>query len=138
MEDIEGATVGEAFEGGGERLVGGERVVGVFLDVVNGFDEELSFDAGDAVEAPFGRDHFMDQVELDRADGAELLEVGVEEGVEVGGVLGGEDEGLRTQPVFEGVLRRAGAAGFGDGSAGFGAVEARGFGFGWHVGRVKD
>jgi len=69
MENVEGAAVGEAFERFGERLVGRERVVGVFLDVVDGFGEELGFDAGDAVEAPFGGNHLVDEVEFDGSDG---------------------------------------------------------------------
>ena len=64
--------------------------------------------------------------------------VGGEEGVEFGGVLGGEDDGLGSESVGEGVLGGAGAAGFGFGAAGFGAVGAGGLGFGWHVGRVAE
>jgi len=138
VQDVEGGAVGEPFEGGGEGLVGSEGVIGIFFDAVDGFDKELGFDAGDAVEAPLSGDHFMDEVEFDGADGAELLEVGGEEGVEVGGVFGGEDEGLGTQSVLEGILGGAGAAGFGFGAAGFCAVDAGGLGFGWHEGRIRD
>ena len=80
----------------------------------------------------------MDEVEFDGSDGAELICVGVEEGVKAGGVFGGKDDGLGSESMFERVLGGAGAAGFGDGSAGFGAVEAGGFGFGWHAGRIAD
>ena len=138
VEDIERAAVGETFEGVGEGLIGGERVVGALLDVIDGCGEELGFDAGDPVEAPLGGDHFMDEVEFDGAVGVELEDVGVEEGVELGRVLGGEDDGLGGEPVLEGVLGRASAAGFGNGSAGFGAVEAGDLGFGWHVGRIRE
>jgi len=93
-------------------------------------DVELGFDYGEALEAPFGGDHFVDQVEFGGAVGLELIEVGGEELLEFVGVLGGQDEGLGSEAVFDCVLGGALAAGFGFGAAGFCAVDAGGFGFG--------
>ena len=72
----------------------------------------------------------MDQVEFGRTVGLELIEVRGEELLEFGGVLGGEDQSFRSEAMFECVLRRAPAAGFGFGAAGFCAVDTGGFGFG--------
>ncbi len=105
-----------------------------FLFVLDGFGEELGFDDGEAVEAPLGGDQLMNEVELGGAVGMEVVEVGEEELVELGGVLGGEHESLGGEAVFERVLGRAEAAGFGFGSVGFCAVGAGGLGFGWHMG----
>jgi len=99
VEDGERVVIGEPFEGAGEGLSGRERVVGVVLFVGDGVGKELGFDEGDAVETPLGGDDFVDQVEFDGAIGLELLDVGGEEGVELGGVFGGEDEGLGSEAM---------------------------------------
>ena len=141
MQEGEVVPVGQGFEGAGKGFDGGWRVVRELFFARDGGGEELGFDEGDTVQPPLGGDHFVDQVKLDRAAGLELLEVGCLEGVELGGVFGGEDEGFRSEAVFEGVLGGAGAAGFGGRAAGFCAVGAGGFGFGWHMGlggRVAD
>jgi hypothetical protein len=138
VEDGERVAVGEPFERLGESLDGGERVVGVFFDVVDGGGEELGFDDGDAVETPFGGSHFVDQVELNGAAGLEVVGVGGEEVVEFRRVFGGEHDGGGVEAVLESVLGGAGAAGRGGGAAGFCAVGASGVGFGWHVGRVTE
>ena len=102
----------------------------VFFGVFHVLDVELGFDDGEALEAPLGGNHFVDQVGLGGAVGLELVEVGTEELIEFGGILGGQDQGLGGEAVFESVLRGALAAGFGFGAAGFCAIDASGFGFG--------
>lgn len=104
MEEREGICVGEPGEGFGERLGGGERVVGVFFGALQVFDVELGLDDGEALQAPLGGDHLVDQMELGGAAGLELIEVGGEELVEFFGVLGGQDEGLGSEAVLERVL----------------------------------
>jgi len=89
----------------------------------------LGLDDGEALEAPLGGDHIVDQVEFGGAVGLELIEVRGEELVEFVRVLGGQDQGLGGEAMFERVLGRALAAGFGFGAAGFRAVDAGGFGF---------
>ena len=137
VEEVERA-VGQAFEGLGERLRGGKRLVFVaifdflgatFVDVGDGFGQELGFDESEAIEAPFGGDDFVNQVEFDGAGRAKLLEVGIEETLKVGGVFRGEDQGLASEAVAERVLRRALFAGLGFWAPGFGAVFAGGLGF---------
>ena len=118
MEEGVGVGVGQPGEGGGEGLDGGERVIGVFLGVFDVLDVELGLDYGEALEAPFGGDHFVDQVEFGGAVGLELIEVGGEGLVEFGGVLGGEDQGLGGEAMFEGILGGALQAGFGFRAAG--------------------
>jgi hypothetical protein len=129
MEEREGIVVRHAGERFGEGLGGAERVVRAFLDVFDGLDVHLGLDYGESQEAPLGGDHFVDQVEFGGAMGLELIEVRGEELLEFVRVLGGQDEGFGSEAVFEGVLRRALAAGFGFGAAGFCAVDAGGFGF---------
>ena len=127
----EGVRIGASQPGerGGQGLGWVERFVGVLFDAFHRLDIELGFDDGEALEAPLGGDHFVDQVEFGGAVGAELIEVGREELVEFGGVLGGQDQRLGGEAVLEGVLGRALQAGFGFGAAGFCAVDAGGFGF---------
>jgi hypothetical protein len=51
----------------------------------------LGLDYGEALEAPLGGDHFVDQVELGGAVGLELIKVRGEELVEFVGVLCGQE-----------------------------------------------
>ncbi len=140
MEERVGIGVRQPGEGGGEGLAGAERVIRVFLDVFHVLDVELGFDYGEALEAPFGGDHFVDQVEFGGAVGLELVEVGGEELVEFGGVFGRQEQGLRGEAVLEAVLGGAFTAGFGFGAVGFCAVDAGGLGFakGWHLGDLGE
>ena len=117
-------------EGGCEGLDGAERVVGAFFGAFDVLDVELGLDDGEALKAPLGGNHIVDQVELGGAVGLELIEAGGEELVEFVGVLSGQDEGLGGEAVLESVLGRALAAGFGFRAVGFCAVDAGGFGFG--------
>ena len=137
MEEAEG-TAGEAVKSFGEGLGGGQGFVldavfdglsALLLDVGDGVGQELRLDEGEAIEAPFGGDDFVDEVEFDGAGGLELLDVGIEEALKIGGVFGGQDDGLAGEAVAERVLRRALLAGFGFGAVGFGAVFAGGLGF---------
>ena len=116
--------VGKAGERGGQGLGGVERLFGVLFDAFHRLDIELGFDDGEALQAPLGSDHFVDQVEFRGAVRAELIEVGREELVEFGRILGGQDQHLGGEAVFEGVLGRTHPAGFGFGAARFCAVDA--------------
>jgi hypothetical protein len=113
----------------GEGLGGVEVVVRVFLGVLDGFYIELRFDEGEALEAPLGGGHIVDQVALDGAVGVKFVEVGVEELMEFFGVLRGQKEVLGGEAVLQCILGRALAAGFGLGAMRFCAVGAGGFGF---------
>ncbi|HEX6897270.1 MAG TPA: hypothetical protein VF146_18450 [Bryobacteraceae bacterium] len=132
----EGGRGGHALEALGEGLNRGERLVVILgpvfvalLDVDDGIGQELSFDQFEAIEAPPGGDHFADQVVLDGAVGTELLVVGIEQALVIGGVFARENQGLGCEAVADRVLRRALFAGVGFGAAGFCAIGARGLGF---------
>ena len=137
VKEVERAG-GQAFKGLGERLGGSKHLIFVavfdflgatLLDVGDGVGQELGFDEGEAIEAPFGGDDFVNQVGFGGAGRAKLLEVGIEETLKVGGVFRGEDQGLAGEAVAKSVLRRALFADLGFRAMGFGAVFAGGLGF---------
>lgn len=137
IEEAQGVA-GKVFKGLGERLGGSERFVFItildlfgviLLDLGDGAGQELGFDEDEAVKAPLGSDHFLDQVEFDGASRAELLEIAVEQALVFGRVFGRKDKGLGREAVAERVLRRALFAGLGLRAMGLGAVFARGLGF---------
>jgi len=116
-------------EGGGGLLVVILLVVVLVLELADFFeaaDEEAGLDAGEALEAPLGGGHLVDQVGFERAfrlvlgfEGGEELEV-------LGAVLDGEDDLAGEQAVADGVGAGAGLAFGGLGSGGVPGVFAIG------------
>lgn len=101
-EDENGGVVGEAAEGFGLALAGGETE-----GVEFSFDEvldEVGFHATDAAEAPLGVGHLHDEVGFGGPLGLVLGEVGVAEGDEFFRRFEVEQGGLGEESVFEGVL----------------------------------
>jgi hypothetical protein len=68
---------------------------------------EAGFDGPGAAHAPEGGGHFLDDAELDAVDGAEALDVLVEEGVEVLAGLVGQDDAPGERAVADGVVGRS-------------------------------
>jgi hypothetical protein len=60
----------------------------------------------------------VDEVEFDGSDGAEVIEIAVQQPVEVGWVFGGGGRMYGGESVFKSVLEGAGAAGIGDSGRG--------------------
>jgi hypothetical protein len=88
---------------------------------------DLGFGDAETAESPSGADQDIDQVALLRDGGAVTLEVLFEEGVEIGGIFAGNDEGLGVDAGFQGIhggtgLARGGA--WARGGAGTGAFGA--------------
>ena len=77
-------------------------------------------------ETPKGGGHFKDESILDRVGGFPIVEVGVEEGLELGKFFAREDEFLDVSSVGDGVEGRAAFAFGGFRACGFQRVEARG------------
>jgi hypothetical protein len=111
-----------------ELLVGGERggrllvVILLFLvlhlaDFFEAADEEAGLDAGEALEAPLGGGHLVDQAGFERAFGLVLGFEGGEQLEVLGAVLDGEDDLAGEQAVADGVGAGAALAfrGFGPG-----------------------
>jgi hypothetical protein len=98
------------------------------------FLEEVGLDKKEAALAPFGVDHFDDEVHFDGVGGLEFLDVGFQEGGIFVGIFIGEDYGAGGESIFEGVQGGFLAAFFGGGAVGFCAVGAGGidFAFGRH------
>jgi len=96
----------------------------VQADVVEGFEvgevgvEERGLEARDALEAPLEVDEFLGEGGLDCVSRREVVGHALGEGLIFGGILAGQEDGLRRQSVFEGVLRGGGFAFFGSGTRG--------------------
>ena len=107
-------------------------------DIISGVDalviEELGFDGGNAAEAPAGDGDGVDELGFDGIGGIEAVDIGVEECFEV--VIGfvPQDGEFRGEAVAECVARGFRFTFVGDGTLGFGSVDARGFGFIRHTG----
>ncbi len=82
-----------------------------------GMVEDAGFEDGDAVHAPGGRDHFVDEGDFDGADGEELAVEPAAAAEELGAVLAGEEDDVCEMTVARGIL---GADGFALGCAGAG------------------
>jgi len=100
IQQVEARAFGEAFEGIGEVIFDVGLAIGIGKKAVNVIDagfhfvaEEGGFDVGEAAQAPAGGGHGFDQLDLDGAGGGELVEIGVEEELEVGGGFVDEDDG---------------------------------------------
>ena len=107
----------EEFGGGGlGEEYGGEGVSGRF-----GEDgaEEIGLDALEAALLPIGAEHGTDVEGFGGGLGAELLEVVVGQGVVIGGVFAGDDDGGGVDAVLQGVEAGDGLALDGAGSGRF-------------------
>ena len=91
--------------------------------------DKIGFDGPEASLAPFGGDHFLDEIEFDEADGLELLDVGVEHFLKLLSGFFRDDDTFGVEAVSDGVPGGDLAAGFGFGSVGFSAVGAGGVDF---------
>ena len=102
---------------------------------VGGLGEQLGFEERDAVEAPGGVGHFVDQLSLGGIGGLAVIEKLLDVALVGFGVLGGQDGGAGGEAVAESVLRRALFAGFGARAGGVGGVGAVGGGarFFWRL-----
>src|ERR1035437_7286251 len=106
----------EEFGGGGlGKEYGGEGVAGWF-----GEDrvEEIGLDAPQAALLPIGAEHGSDVEGLGRGLGTELAVVVGGEGVVIGGIFAGDDDGGGVQSVLQGVEAGDGLALDGAGSGG--------------------
>jgi hypothetical protein len=65
--------------------------------------EQAGFDGPNAAQPPAGDGHGLDQVHLDVVGGAELLDVGVEEDLELLAGFAGEQDGFGGETVAEAV-----------------------------------
>ena len=98
------------------------------------------FGAQGAAEAPVGDGHAFDLEVFEEVAGLEVVDEGLQEGLELFGgflvVAGGDDDGLGEEAVFEGVEADAGFALGGAWSGGFSGVAAVGIdsGAGGHGG----
>jgi len=111
----------EFLEAGGELTLdagGMEANVVECLEVGDIEGEDRGFEAGDTLEPPLKVNEFGDERGLDGVPGGEVGGHALGEGLIFGGVLAGEEDGLRRQSVFEGVLRGGGLAFFGFGTCG--------------------
>jgi hypothetical protein len=91
------------FADGAEKAIEGVVGLAVNLDALEFEADEFGLLHGDAIEAPGDAGKFEDsgaEVGRFRVPTAEL---GVDEGLELGRVLGGEDRGFGSQSVLEGV-----------------------------------
>jgi hypothetical protein len=141
---VEAGSAGEVFVDVGDAVERAGHAIDVLELAINIKGAELDFiadqggfDLGEAAEAPAGGDHGLDQFDFDGSRGGELVEIGIEETLEVGGGFRGEDDGRGRErggaggeAVAGGVLGGAGAAFGRDGAAGLGAIGAGGGGFG--------
>jgi len=87
---------------------------------------DVSFDFGEAAEVPGVADDVGDEGVLFGRSGEEAVEVGIAEGVEVGGVFAEEGGGFGEDAVFDGVEADGGFACGGARSGRFGGVAAVG------------
>ena len=85
----------------------------------HGIDEDAGLEAEDAAETPFGAGQLADVRILEGVGGLEDVEETVEQGLEVGGVLLGEDGVAGAEAVGAGV---GGDLGFALGSSGAGGA----------------
>src|SRR5205085_1618743 len=96
------------------------------LHAVHGDVDQGGLERPAAALQPLGYCDFLDEVGLGLGGGPVLVDVGVQESVEFGFVLGGEDEGGGGEAMAQGVHGGASFAFVGDGSVRFSAVGARG------------
>jgi hypothetical protein len=134
---VEGALVGalggvdaalEAFEvtvAVDEGVAEGGILVGI-KEVLDGVFPDLGFHDGEAAELPVVADEGVDKETLLGGGGLEAVEVLGGEGVEVGGLLATDDEGLGVDAGFQGILGRGGLAGGRARAGRFPGVEAVG------------
>lgn len=94
--------------------------VGIGAQVLEAGAEDAGFGEVHAALAPEGDDEFLDEGLLGGPLGGEVFQEGVAEGVELVGVLVGEDGEGGGEAVFEGIEARAGLA-FGGTRAAFAA-----------------
>jgi hypothetical protein len=138
LEGFEGAVAGTAGgidavlefgEGGG---VGGggiaEGVCLVFVeDVVVLEGPHFGFDAVEAAEHPLAADEVVEEAAGFGCGGMVALVILVDEELEVGELLVGEEEGLGVESGFEGIHGRSGLACGRGGAGGFLGIAAVGF-----------
>ncbi len=128
---------GQALERGaavavGDLLLGGRLegavapLLKVFGALAHAIGEQAGFHAEMALEAPLAGGDLEDEGLLDGVGRLERSVEGLEETLEVGRILAGDDEGLRGESVTERVFRGPGLARGGAGSGGFRCVAAIG------------
>jgi hypothetical protein len=91
---------------------------------------DLGFGCGEAAEGPGGADEDIDEVALLGDGGVEALEIFVEEGIELGAIFAGNDEGLGIDAGLQGVHGGTGLAlggAWARGGVRVGAIGAAGF-----------
>ena len=118
----------EALEGPaavGEGVAEGGIFVGI-KEVGDGVFPNLGFDSGEAAELPVVADEGVDEEPLFGRGGLEAVEILGGEGVEVPGLLAGDDFGLGVDAGFQGILGRGGLAVSGARAGGLPGVEAIG------------
>jgi hypothetical protein len=117
---------GEGAVGEAEGMADGGILV-EYGDLIHLVAIDLGFGDAEAAESPGGADQDVDQVALLRDGGAVALEVLIEEGLEMGGIFAGNDEGLGVDAGFQGVHAGTGLALSGArarGAVGMGAIGA--------------
>src|ERR1700722_4856935 len=72
---------------------------------VGSLGEQLGFDEWDAVEAPGGVGHFVDQLSFDGVGGLVVIEKLLDVALVGFGILGGQESGAGCEAVAESVLR---------------------------------
>jgi len=78
---------------GGLAIDIGKKVVNVIDGGFHFVGEEGGFYVGEAAQTPAGGNHGFDQFDFDGAGRGELIEIGIEEALEVGGRFVVEDDG---------------------------------------------
>ena len=86
--------------------------------------EQVGFKSGDAVEAPGGVDHFLDELFFGGRLGLVFSEEFLDVALVGGGVFGGQEDGLAGEAVTERIERSALLAGGGAGARGMLGVGA--------------
>jgi len=124
-----GAGHGERIERNGEAVSVGHVIVilieALFLRV-HAVLEESRFDSGVATETPMGGGELMDEIGFGFSLRREMIQVGAELGLVFVGGFVEQDDGLRGEPMSDGVESGGLLAGFGEGAVGFCSVGARG------------
>jgi hypothetical protein len=105
--------------GGAGGVRGGIAATLGLAGAFHGIDEDAGLEAEDAAETPFGAGQLADVRILEGVGGLEHVEEAVEQGLEVGGVLLGEDGVAGAEAVGAGV---GGDLGFALGSSGAGGA----------------
>lgn len=98
VDEVEFGGGGEVAEGGGEAIELCVRFEAFHLLI-----EHAGFDGEGAAQAPVGGDHLFDEPELDFVDGAEAVDVGIDQCLEDGAALIAEEHALGEQAVAHGV-----------------------------------